>query len=76
MQIVNQIVRRLHVSATDMEVIRAVIDRLKDKKRTFLAQPKDVRRDIMKAAISAAADNRRLFKVAMAGGKPDNMKEG
>ena len=59
---IARIVRRLHVSASDMDVIRAVIDSLKDKKRTFLAQPKDVRRDLMKAAINAAADNRRFFQ--------------
>ena len=69
MQIVNQIVDRLHVGAGKLEVIRYVISRMQSGYKTFKAVPKASRRDIIKQALARHKSNQELYQYVMGGTK-------
>jgi hypothetical protein len=66
--IVRQIIDRdCHVSATNRDVIRHVISKLKHGHRTFRAMAKRERRDMMKQCIACHRENLRLYADVMRG---------
>ena len=62
------LVGQCHVSATNREVIRHVIEKFKDGYQTWRAIPKDRRKDMMRSIIKAHQDNRDLYNYVMKGG--------
>ena len=61
------LVGQCHVSATNREVIRHVISKLKHGYQTWRAIPKDRRKDMMRSIIKAHQDNRDLYRYVMKG---------
>jgi len=67
--IIIQIIGRCHVSATNRQVIRYLISRLKRKYKTWKAMPLADRRQVMKACIVVHAENIRTYNYVMGGYK-------
>jgi hypothetical protein len=65
--IIRQIVNRQHVGTSNRRVIRAVVNGLRRKARTFLAMPKADRRALMEQAIEAHRQNRAEYRWVMGG---------
>lgn len=68
MSIVSQIVGRLHVSTSDLGVIKYLVSRMKRKYKTWIALPKDHRRKVMTEALRVHHNNRKLYRSVMYGG--------
>lgn len=60
-QMVRQIVDRLHVSATEREVLRYVRSRLADPRNT----PREWKRETYRAALRRHAENRDFYVTVM-----------
>ena len=63
------LVGQMHVSATNREVIRHVISKLRDGYQTWRTIPVARRKDMMRSIIKAHQDNRELYSYVMKGGK-------
>lgn len=65
--IIRQIVARCHVGESNLAVIRYVVSRLKEQRKTFLAMKRQQRRKLIRDTISAHAQNRKLYRAVMCG---------
>ena len=63
------LVGQCHVTASNRQVIRHVISKLKDGYATWRSIPVDRRKEMMRAIIRAHQDNRELHAYIMKGGK-------
>ena len=65
--IIRQIVGRCHVADSNLRVIRYVVSRLRDGKRTFLAMSREKKRALLGQTIACHAENRELYGWVMSG---------
>ena len=64
---IERLVSRCHVGESNLAVIRYVISRLADGRRTFLALPRDKRRYLMTESIRHHQANRDLYGAVITG---------
>jgi len=67
MQIINQIVDRIHVGTGKLDVIRFVVGHMKNGYKTFKALSKDSRRDLIRKAWERHGYNQELYRYVMGG---------
>lgn len=67
MNIIGNIVSRCHVGTSNRQVIKYVISRLKNKKKTFWALSKSDRRYLMETAIKEHSENLKLYRKVNSG---------
>ena len=66
--ILRQIVDRCHVSLSNRGLIKYMISCLTDKRRTWVALDKGIRKDIMNIAIDRHELNKGIYQTTMRGG--------
>ncbi len=69
MTIVEMIVGRCHVGDSDRKVIRYVISRLTDGRRTFRAMTRKDRKALLRQIIDAHTANQKLYHHVMTGNR-------
>lgn len=64
---IRQIVGRCHVGDSYLSVIRYVINRMAEGYRTFHAQPKAWRKELLREIVTVHRENRELYRAVMTG---------